>query len=166
MKKYLIPAALAAMFALPAQADNHLNYGVDKCIKAALDKHAGKVVSLRGELEEGKAQYEVDIKGKDGKIYEAECDAATGKVLETEEEVHAGDQAFTGKAKVGLDAALKTVLAKYPGAVIKIEYEIEPESIAYEFDIQGKDGKVTEIEVNAVTGKLGSPEEVLYQVGK
>jgi len=86
-------------------------------------------------------------------------------VLETEEEVHAGDTAFTGKAKIGLDTAVKTVLAKYPGAVIKIEYEIEPDGIAYEFDIQGKDGKVTEVEVNAITGKLGSPEEVLYQVG-
>src|SRR3546814_177139 len=163
MKNQLIAMSLATMFAAPlAYADHHGSTALDNCVKAALGKHDGKIVSLRAEVEDGNSQYEVDIKGKDGKIYEAECDAKTGKILETEGEVSPGDSSFTSKAKVSLDAALKTALAKYPGAVQKIEYEIEEDGVAYEFDIQTKDGKLIEVEVDAVSGKLGSPEEVLY----
>lgn len=167
MKNQLIAMSLATMFAAPlAYADHHGSTALDSCVKAALGKHDGKIVSLRAETENGNSQYEVDIKGKDGKIYEAECDAKSGKVLETEGEVPPGDTAFTGKAKVTLDAALKTALAKYPGSVQKIEYEIEEDGVAYEFDIKTKDGKLIEVEVDADNGKLGSPEEVLYQIGK
>ncbi len=91
----------------------------------------------------------------------------TGKLLETEREVHADATEFTGKAKVRLDAAMKTALDKHPGTIMKIEYEIENSgSVAYEFDIKTADGKTLEVEVDAVTGKLSDPEEVLFQVGK
>lgn len=167
MKKQLIAISLATIFTAPAAyADHHGGNALDNCVKSALKQKDGKIVSLRSELEDGKSQYELDIKGKDGKIWEVECDAQTGKVLETEGEVYADDTSFTGKSKVTLDAALKTALAKYPGAVKKIEYEVEDDGVAYEFDIKTKDGKMIEVEVDAVTGKLGSPEEVVYQIGK
>ncbi|NBO10721.1 MAG: peptidase, partial [Methylophilaceae bacterium] len=43
---------------------------------------------LEAEIENGKPIYEFDIKGKDGKEWEVEVDAVTGKVVETEEEVY------------------------------------------------------------------------------
>lgn len=139
---------------------------LDICVQSALAKHPGTVTSLRAEVEDGKAQYELDITGKDAKFWEAECDAKTGKVIETEQEVAANDPAFTSKAKVSLDAAMKTVLAKYPGAILKTEYEVESEGVAYEFDVRTTSGKVLEVEVHAVSGKLGDPEEVIYQIGE
>ncbi|MDP2247971.1 MAG: PepSY domain-containing protein [Nitrosomonadales bacterium] len=168
MKKNLTTMLIASMFiASSAYAANPQFKGpLDVCVQSALAKYPGTVTSLRAELEDGKAQYELDITGNDGKFWEAECDAKTGKVTETEQEVAADDPAFTSKAKVTLDAALKTALAKYPGAVMKIEYEIEPEGVAYEFDIKTTSGKVLEVEVDAVTGKLGDPEEVVYQIGE
>src|SRR3546814_13020808 len=115
MKNQLIAMSLATMFAAPlAYADHHGSTALDNCVKAALDKHDGKIVSLRAEIENGNSQYEVHIKGKDGKIYEAEYDAKTGNVLETEGEVQTGDPACTGKDMITIDAAQKTALAKTP----------------------------------------------------
>jgi uncharacterized membrane protein YkoI len=167
MKKNLTAMMLASMFVASSAyaATPQLTGPLDVCVQSALAKYPGVVTSLRAEIEDGKPQYELDITGNDGKFWEAECDAKTGKVTETEQEVAGDDPAFTSKAKVSLDAALKTALAKYPGAVIKIEYEIEPDGVAYEFDIKTASGKVLEVEVNAVTGKLGDPEEVVYQIG-
>jgi len=47
--------------------------------------------------------------------------------------------------------------------VTKIEYEVEQDGVAYEFDILIKDGKFLEVDV--VTGKVCGAEEVLYQIG-
>lgn len=164
MKKNLVLAALLSMaFAPAAYASKYDDLGA--CYKEALKQYPGKVTSVRGELEEGKIQYELDIAGKDGKEWEAECDAKTGKVTETEGEVAGNDPAFTSKAKVSLATAVATALAKYPGAISKIEYEIESDGVAYEFDILTKDGKLLEVEVDAVSGKLGDAEEVLYEIG-
>lgn len=164
MKRNLLLAALLSMaFAPSAYAAKYDDLGA--CYKAALELHAGKVTSVRGELEDGKVQYELDITGNDGREWEVECDAKTGKVSETEQEVAGNEPAFTSKAKVSLDVAIKAALAKYPGAVTKIEYEVEQDSVAYEFDILTKNGKLLEVEVDAVTGKVGDAEEVLYQIG-
>lgn len=167
MKTSLLAMMVASMTIVPSAyaAGTQFKGPLDICVQSALAKYPGTVTSLRAEIEDGKAQYELDISGKDGKFWEAECDAKTGKVIETEQEVAADDPAFTSKAKVSLDAAMKTVLAKYPGAVIKTEYEIESEGVAYEFDIKTTSGKVVEVEVHAVSGKLGDPEEVVYQIG-
>lgn len=164
MKKNLVLAALLSMaFAPAAYASKYDDLGA--CYKEALKLHPGKVTSVRGELENGKVQYELDIAGKDGKEWEVECDAKTGKVTESEGEVAGNDPAFTSKAKVSLATAVATALAKYPGAISKIEYEIESDGVAYEFDILTKDGKLLEVEVDAVSGKLGDAEEVLYEIG-
>ena len=139
---------------------------LDKCVKAALQAHPGKVKSLSSEVEDGKAQYELDIKGLDGKYWEIECDAETGKINRTEREIRMGSDEFRSKAKITREEATKAALAKYPGKVINTEYDIEDDGeISYEFIIQTKDGKYIEIEVDAVTGKLAGEEEVLYHIG-
>jgi uncharacterized membrane protein YkoI len=168
MKKNLLLATLLSVALVPvAYADKHGGKYDDlgSCVAAALQVHPGKVTAVRGEIEDGVTQYELDIEGKDGKNWEAECDAKTGKILETEAEVSGNDPAFISKAKVSLDVALKTALAKYPGSVLKTEYELEGDGASYEFDIITKDGKMIEVEVNAIDGTLGAPEEVLYDIG-
>ncbi len=167
MRRKLLTAMAMSLLMVPAAHAGKQGDALEACVNAGLAAHPGKAVSVRLELEDGKRQHEVDIKGKDGKLWEVECDAKTGKLLETEREVHADATEFTGKAKVRLDAAMKTALDKHPGTIMKIEYEIENSgSVAYEFDIKTADGKTLEVEVDAVTGKLSDPEEVLFQVGK
>lgn len=139
---------------------------LDLCVKAVLEAHPGKIKSLSSEIEDGKSQFELDIKGLDGKYWEVECDALTGKINRTEREIRAHSTEFKSKAKISREDATKTALAKYPGKVINTEYDIEDDGeISYEFIIQTKEGKYIEVEVDAVTGKLAGEEEVLYHIG-
>ena len=165
MKKISLAVA-ALLFTLPAFAAPAHKGAVETCLKAALAKYPGQVISLEAEIENGKPIYEFDIKAKDGKEWEVECDAKTGKVTEEEEEIDAKDPRFTSKVKVTLEDAKKTALAAKPGEVIETETSVEADgSISYEFDIRGKDGKEWEVEVDAVTGKIVETEEEIYQIG-
>jgi uncharacterized membrane protein YkoI len=165
MKKISL-ALVTLLVALPAFAAPMHKGAVETCLKAALAKYPGQVLSLEAEIENGKPIYEFDIKGKDGKEWEVECDAKTGKLTEAEEEVDAKDPRFASKAKVTFDEAKKTALTAYPGEVIESETSIESDgSISYEFDIKTKDGKEMEVEVDAVTGKIIETEEEVYQIG-
>lgn len=162
-----ISLALAALLiSAPAFAASAHKGAVETCLKAALAKYPGQVLSLEAEIENGKPIYEFDIKGKDGKEWEVECDAKTGKLTEVEEEVDIKDPRFASKAKVSLEEAKKTALAAYPGEIIESETSIEADgSVSYEFDIKTKDGKEIEVEVDAVSGKIIEVEEEVYQIG-
>lgn len=167
MNRTLLHIALAAALTATAgiaQADHH--NPLDACVKAALAKHPGKMTSLSSEIEDGKAQFEIDIHGNDGFGWEAECDAATGKINRIERELRANAQEFKSKAKLRLDQAMKLALDKYPGDVVNTEYDIEDDGeISYEFIIRTDSGKTIEIEVDATDGKLAGEEEVLYRIG-
>ncbi len=166
MKKLTL-AVLATLVATSAHAAPEHKGAVETCMKAALAKHPGDVISLEAEIENGKPIYEFDIKGKDGKEWEVECDAKTGKVTEEEEEVDIKDPRFASKAKISFDEAKKVALVKHPGEVVESETSIEADgSVSYEFDIKTKDGKEVEVEVDAVTGKIVEEEIEIYQIGQ
>jgi len=169
MKKIILILGTAGLISsIPAFAayDSHTG-AVESCLAAVLAKRPGNVISLEAELENGKPIYEFDIKGKDGKEWEVECDAKTAKITEEEEEVKATDPRFKSKAKITLEAAKKLALTEVPGEIIEYETSIEADgSISYEFDIKGKDGKEWEVEVDAITGKLAEKkEQEIYQIG-
>jgi uncharacterized membrane protein YkoI len=166
MNKFLLAALLASTFSSAYAADLHQGK-LESCMKAALAKHPGDVISLEAEVEDGKPTYEFDIKGKDGKEWEVECDAKTAKLIEEEEEVDAQDPRFKSKAKVSLEDAKKAALAAKPGEVIESETSIEANgSASYEFDIKTKDGQEWEVEIDASTGKVIETEQEVYQIGQ
>lgn len=168
MRRNLFILSLLTLFSINAYADHHTHNGpMEKCMKAALAKHPGKVVSLEAEIEKGRgAIYEFDIVGTDGKEWEVECEAKTGKVFEEEIDVDPNSEEFKSKAKITVDAAKKTALDKFPGNIETIEYELENGNPVYEFDIKLANGKEIEVEVDAVTGAIGETEEEVYEIGK
>ncbi len=167
MLNKLFVVSFASLFAISVQAAPHSHNGaMEKCMRAALVKHPGKVVSLEAELEKGRPIYEFDIVGDDGKEWEVECDAKTAKVYEEEVDVDANSEEFKSKAKVSLEDAKKTALAKFPGQIESIEYELENGKPVFEFDIKQANGKEVEVEVDAVTGLIGETEEEVYEIGK
>lgn len=88
MKKILLILSTAGLISsIPAFAgyDSHTG-AVESCLAAVLAKRPGNVISLEAELENGKPIYEFDIKGKDGKEWEVEVDAVTGKIAEKKEQ--------------------------------------------------------------------------------
>ncbi|MDT8406957.1 MAG: PepSY domain-containing protein [Methylococcales bacterium] len=162
---HILLAGLISATAVSAQAAP-ANNALDTCVKSALEQHPGQIVSLRSEIEDNKPQFELDIQGHDGVSWEVECQTTNGAITETEREIAADASAFSSKGKVRLDAALKTALDKYPGTVVRTEYELEANGgVAYEFDIKATDGQILEVEVDAITGKLGNPERIIYQIG-
>lgn len=140
---------------------------LDRCAFNVQSKFGGHLIALRAEIEDGQAQYQIDTVDEAGLHREVECDPKTGAIKQTERNTRPDDPTFAKKAKVRLDAALKTALDEYPGQVLRIEYEIEGEdAIAYEFDIRNDKGEIMEVEVNAVSGELEGAEKVLYQIGE
>ncbi len=155
--------ASAADFKMPKT-----KVSLETCMKAALAKQQGTVVKVEFKIERGTPIYEFDIESKDGKAWDIECDANTGKITEVEQEVRsADDPLFKAKMKISEAEARKIALKAYPGEIKEVEYEIEPNGDAsYEFDILTKDGKEMKVEVDASTGKIVEESEELYQIGK
>ncbi len=165
-------AVLTAAFAGTANANHETftpkNYdSLGKCLKAALTKHDGKVVKVEYKSEKKVGVYEFDIETPDGKAWDVECNAKTGKVTEVEEEVKADDARFKALAKVSEADAKATALAAHPGSVVEVEYELEPDGKAsYEFDILEADGEEIKVEVDATTGKIVEVSYENYQIGQ
>lgn len=138
-----------------------------KCVKAALTKKEGTIVKTEFKSENKKGVYEFDIETADGKAWDVECDAKSGKVTEIEEEVKADDSRFKALAKVSEADAKATALAAHPGKVLEVEYELEPDGKAsYEFDILEADNEEIKVEVDATTGKIVEVSYEEYQIGK
>lgn len=165
-------AALAVAFAGTANAGHETftpkSYdSLGKCVKAALTKHDGKIVKVEYKSEKKAGVYEFDIETPDGKAWDIECNAKTGKVTEVEEEVKADDAKFKALAKVSEADAKATALAAHPGSVVEVEYELEPDGKAsYEFDILEADGEEIKVEVDATTGKIVEVSYENYQIGQ
>jgi len=109
MNKKNLLVALATMFVSTLAYAGQTHSGkMETCMKAALAKHPGEVLTIEAEISGGKAQYEFDIKDKDGKEWEVECLAKSGKVIEEEQELaNADDPAFKAKAKITQEDAKK-----------------------------------------------------------
>ncbi|MDP2152418.1 MAG: PepSY domain-containing protein [Methylotenera sp.] len=138
-----------------------------KCVKAALSEKDGKIVKVEFKSEKKVGVYEFDIETADGKAWDVECNAKTGKVTEIEEEVKADDPRFKALAKVSEADAKATALAAHPGTVVETEYELESDGKAsYEFDILEADNEEVKVEVDATTGKIVEVSYEEYQIGK
>ncbi len=140
---------------------------LETCIAAVMAAHSGVLRKLEAKSEKGVPIYEFDVESPDGKAWDIECSARTGKVVEIEQEVKsADDPLFKDKAKVGLEDAQKKALAAHPGEIMETEFEIESDGKAsYEFDIKTKGGREWKVEVDAGSGEIVEANEEFYQIG-
>jgi uncharacterized membrane protein YkoI len=141
--------------------------GIGACLASALAARAGTAVKVELKNERGTLTYEFDIRSADGSQWDIECDGATGRITEIEEEVKGPDSAkFTAKLKVSEADARRIALAAYPGTIVEIEYEIESDGKAvYEMDIKTADGKEMKVEVDASTGQIVEANQEFWQIG-
>lgn len=58
-----------------------------------------------------------------------------------------------------LESILRNVREKFPGKILEVKLEREDQEIAYEVEVLGDDGVVTEVYINATTGKVLSSKE-------
>ena len=167
------PALIAAAFFANTAMAGHDTIkpkaydSLGKCVKAALTKREGNIVKAEFKSEKKRGVYEFDIESADGKAWDIECDAQSGKVTEIEEEVKADDARFQALAKVSEADAKATALAAHPGTLAETEYELEEDGKAsYEFDITEADKEEIKVEVDATTGKIVEVSYEEYQIGK
>jgi len=142
--------------------------GIEKCVPTVLAKYPGDVLQVVLKPEDGKPVWEIEVEAKDGKLWDIECSGATGKIVEVEQRFKSADAAgFKEKVKVSEADATKTVLAKYPGKVEQVEYEVESDGTpTYEFDIELANGEDIRVEVDAITGKLSEANAELLEIGR
>jgi uncharacterized membrane protein YkoI len=161
-------AALCAGTALAAPKMPAVAHGIEKCVPTVLAQFPGEALQVVLKVEDGAPVWEVEVAGKDGRFYDIECSGKTGKIVETEERfASASAPAFAAKAKVSEADATKAVLAKHPGKIEMVEYELEADgSASYEFDIELADGTDIRVEVDAATGKVGDAKVELVEVGR
>lgn len=164
----LLTGSLAAAPAAFAAKLPKVSVGIEQCAATVLKKHPGTILQVVLKPEDGKPVWEIEVEGKDGKFWDVECSGATGKIVESEQRFKSADDAgFKEKVKVSEADATKTALAKHPGKVERVEYEVEADGTpVYEFDIEQDNGEDVRVEVDAVTGKLREAHPELLEIGR
>lgn len=172
MKRPLIfiAASFAASGALAAEMKiPKTKVGMETCMQAVLKEKPGQVTKLEMKDERGTPTYEFDVKGKDGKNWDIECDANTGKVTEVEQDVGSADhELFKPKVKFTEEQAKEIALKAHPGKIKEpTDFEIEPDGKAsYEFDIMTDKGTEMKVEVDATSGKIVEANQEYYGIGE
>lgn len=136
------------------------NSSLDVCKNAANKLAQGEITKIELEKEKGMEVYEIDIKSADGNKWEFKCDKASGKIIETEQELTSADHpAFAALKKIDEAQARKIALEAHPGSITEVEYELENGMAIYEFEIKMADGSKMEVEVDAAIGKIVKAEK-------
>lgn len=165
----LVAATVSAQ--TPAKAEKaapKVSVGIEKCLPTVLKEAPGEVLQVVLKSEGGKASWEIEIEGQDGKLHDIECSGVTGKITERELRVASADApGFKEKVKVSEAQAQATALAKYPGSVERVEYEIEADGrVVYEFDIKPASGHDWRVEVDATTGEITEASPEWLEIGR
>ncbi len=137
------------------------------CEKSALNVHAGKVLKVEFKFEGVQPTYEFDIRALDGVDWDVTCDSEKNKIIEIEEEVPSVyHPLFLDRKRIDEKQARAIALDAWPGDILEIEYEIEPDGAAsYEFDIHTFKGVGMKVEVDASTGEIVEQNEEIWQEG-
>lgn len=142
--------------------------GIEKCGPTVLEKYPGEILQVVLKTERGEPVWEIEIETADGKLYDIECSGKTGKIVETETRFSSADAAgFKEKVKISEDKARELALARYPGEVERVEYELEADgSAVYEFDIKPAKGHDWRVEVDVTTGKVKEAHPEWLEIGR
>lgn len=164
----LVGTVVAQSGATKPEKPPKVKVGVETCVPTVLAKVPGEVLQVVLKSEKGRASWEIEIEGTDGKLHDIECSGVDGRITETETRVASADAAgFKEKVKVTEAQAQATALAKYPGTVERVEYEIESDGRAvYEFDIKPASGHDWRVEVDATSGEITEASPEWLEIGR
>jgi len=137
------------------------------CEKLAKQTRKGNIVKVEFRIEVDQPIYEFDIRAPDSRDYDVECHAGKKQIIEIEREVPSvSHPLFHEKKKIDEQQAKKIALERWPGNILEIEYEIEPDGAAsYEFDIHNVNGKEIKVEIDASSGDIVEQSVELWQEG-
>lgn len=58
------------------------NKNMNACVAKALEKHPGALMEVELEKEDGRWVFDIDVQGKDGKVWDVECDINSAEIVE------------------------------------------------------------------------------------
>ncbi len=138
----------------------------DEARRIALQRVSGEILESELDRETGKLVYEFEIRDKSGKIQEVLVDAQTGEIVSVEEENEDDDDADkkvspeeAKQAKISMEEAKSIALKRVDGSILEEELERENGRLQYAFDIRAADGKIFDVEIDAMTGEVLQAEE-------
>lgn len=128
-----------------------------QALRALLARHPGKVLELELKLATDKRLiYEVQVILQDGQLREFVIDAQNGELLDGN-----GHRQEVLKKLMPLPDLLGRLPARYRGIIHEVELEYDQDGrYFYEVEIRLDDGRVFELDIDAVSGKLLNDEEV------
>lgn len=147
--------------------------------KIALERIKGEIVDEEYEKENGKMVYGFEIKQANGEVMEVKIDEMTGKIIfvgkddgdadegadddeddsmsvNGENESKMNQAELMRQAKISKADAEKIALARVQGTINEGELEMENGKLIYSFDILNRKSGITEVQVDAKTGKIVS----------
>ncbi|MGW8983475.1 PepSY domain-containing protein [Streptomyces parvus] len=140
---------------------------LDQAVAAALKSVPGTVTQAELDRDDddhdGRAVWELDVRGSDKKWHDVTVDATNGKVLKTRDDDNDDrDDHAPRSSAVTLNEAAAAALKTAPGTITSIDLDDDDdddngrrgEVLRWDVDIAGKDGKQHELRVDAKTGKV------------
>ncbi|MFE9458159.1 PepSY domain-containing protein [Streptomyces californicus] len=148
----------------PAAAKN-ARTTLDQAVAAALKSVPGTVTEAELDADDddhdGRAVWELDVRGSDKKWHDVTVDATTGKVLKTRDDDNDDrDRHAPRSSAVTLNEAAAAALKSAPGTVTSIDLDDDDDDdrrgnvLRWDVDVEGEDGKRHELRVDAGTGKV------------
>ncbi|MDX5573218.1 PepSY domain-containing protein [Streptomyces sp. ID01-9D] len=151
----------------PAAAKN-TRITLDQAVAAALKSVPGTVTEAEldddDDDHDGRAVWELDVRGSDSTWHDVTVDATTGKVLKTRDDDNDDrDRHAPRSAAVTLNQAAAAALKTAPGTITSIDLDDDDDDddnggrgdvLRWDVDITGKDGRQHELRVDAKTGKV------------
>lgn len=149
----------------PAAAKN-ARISLDQAVAAALKSVPGTVTGAELDRDDddhdGRAVWELDVRGSDKKWHDVTVDAGNGKVLKTRDDDNDDrDDHAPRSSAVTLNEAAAAALKTAPGTVTSIDLDDDDDDngsrsdvLRWDVDVAGKDGKQHELRVDAKTGKV------------
>ncbi|MEU5325941.1 PepSY domain-containing protein [Streptomyces parvus] len=139
---------------------------LDQAVAAALKSVPGTVTGAELDRDDddhdGRAVWELDVRGSDKKWHDVTVDAGNGSVLKTRDDDNDDrDDHAPRSSAVTLNEAAAAALKTAPGTITSIDLDDDDddngrrgEVLRWDVDIAGKDGKQHELRVDAKTGKV------------
>ncbi|MDF1618189.1 PepSY domain-containing protein [Petrocella sp. FN5] len=142
-----------------SQLEDKQVIGIEVAKKIALGLVNGEIIKFEFDDDDNDSKYEIEIIFE-GREYEIEIDAYTGKVLEFDKDDDEEDRnqdnnhdTNTSRKVIGFEAAKKIALDLVNGQVVKFEFDNDDNDSKYEMEIIFE-GREYDIEIDAYTGKV------------
>ena len=126
-------------------------------LRGLLARYPGRVLELELKQSSGRQLiYEVQVILQDGRLREFVMDAMSGEVIDSN-----GHRQDILRRLMPLPEVLEHLPARYRGVIQEIALEYDQDGrYFYEIEIRLSDGRVFELDVDAISGKLLNGEEV------